>query len=67
MKGMLLADDVFCCEEVENPMKTVQEKYEKVKDGLDQLMVTGAPVSDEEKVEVRITIEDIKSELQDMK
>ena len=48
-------------------MKTVQEKYEKVKDCLDLLRVTGAPVSDEGKVEVRIKIEDLKSELQEMK
>ena len=48
-------------------MKTVEEKYEKVKDCLDQLRVTGAPVSEEGKVEVRITIEDLKSELQEMK
>ena len=64
MRGMLLADDVFCCEE---SLETVQEKYEKVKDCLDQLRVTGVPVSDEEKEEVRITIEDLKSELQEMK
>ena len=48
-------------------MKTVEEKYEKVIDCLDQLRVTGAPVKDEGKVEVRITIEDLKSELQEMK
>ena len=68
MKGMPLTNDVFCCEEsLENPMKTVQEKHKKVKDCLDQLRVNGAHISDEEKVEVKITIEDLKSELQEMK
>ena len=67
MKGMPLTNDVFCCEEsLENPMKTVQEKHKKVKDCLDQLRVNGAHISDEEKVEVKITIDDLKSELQEM-
>ena len=68
MKGMLLADDVFCCEEaLENPMKTVQKKSEKAKDCLDRLRVTGAPVRNEGKVEVKLTIEDLKSELEEIK
>ena len=64
---MFLSDEVFCSEDaLENTIKTVQDKHEKVKKNLKRLRSMGGFVSEEGKVKVEEITESVRKELEEM-